>query len=1453
MSNPYYPNKNSLQYNVVTAQEKNFETIAGQSAIVTAGGITISAAAYLYKNSGGIKVLGVATRYLGASTGGFTALIHTLNTVDAAVNGDTEQAVRSGLKAIVGVAITVAAVATTGPLAAVVVGGASLGADVAVDWLVDTVAGSEGSVSVLSGDIGKLTDSSWGNTDLSADSWLDQMPSDSAVAGLNSDWGFDSGAAASAISDILNPSDSGSTYGSVTDLSATSSNYDFLLGQDELSFSDYSLADYADSYGDVDSSSLAVSDDGSSNEYYNYYRWVPQYQAVVSSVNPSMTYEEYLGLSGLGCYTWQDNSQINTSETDWNVDVGDLFDLDSLLGSIDGTIDSPTKEATEFLDSLENLEFKDGSEDGSTGGPADGSTGDPADGSTGDSETSFIDSCVLFLKSVASASWSANSGAVDLWPVVVDMDGDGDVSLVSLDQSTAFFDVDGDNYKENVGWVAANDGLLVYDMDGDGLITDAKELSFKLWSEDAETDFDGLRLVFDTNGNGQLDQGDENFDKFYVWQDLNQDGISDEGELTALFNADPQEGESSHPAGITSIDLSYDDMDGEVELHDDPGGELKLEDVQADDGVNHFIYRDGNVLLRSTDVEWDGNGSQAGSAYDVTLKYSTTGYQKSEADGVIQLVVEGGNTDFSIKKITAADDQDIDLADEGYDVVYGNQGNDDFSTSGLSGVIIDGGAGDDTISGSVEADWLKGGDGADSISAGGGEDVLFIDQADIDNGYVDGGAGKDTAIAEGATGLTMDLASHTVEAVIGSDAADNLSTSGDTDVELYGQAGNDQLVGGKGDDILVGGEGADTLHGGDGDDLLSADADDLAMGSVDGGAGEDTLFLSSAVGSAETPFDLAEYNVETLHASGEDDWLTTSDTDQGVTINGRGGNDVIIGNQGDDSLQGGSGDDVLEGGFGADRLDGGAGSDTLKGGDGNDIYVFGHDRGTVTIDNRGHADDTDLVWLTKDVELTDMTFVKVGDDLHLELDSGDDTLIVQDWFEGSANRVDAFLYTAENAYSPEAIFVTGETGESYTLDDARGWNVFAMGGNDSVSGGAQDDFINGGVGNDFLAGETGADVLVGGAGKDTLSGGAGNDILSGGAGADTLKGGGGSDMVAGGLGADVIDGGSGSDTILYSVSSAGVKVNLSTGRGAGGDAQGDTISGIENVIGSNYDDSITGDGADNMLDGGEGDDTLSGGAGDDVLLGGAGADVLIGGAGEDEVNYAASQKAIEVDLSQADAGIGGDAEGDTFESVENIAGSSYDDMITGNDADNILFGDQGADTLIGSGGDDTLWGGVGEDVAQYSGVRGDYIITGENGLLKVSAGEGDTDTLLNVERIVFGEGEGATEILVSDIHIAEDGVINVGVDIDPTVGISGRLSDTAGLTYTLVGTHDGVTLNPDGTYTYKSADSTVREDSFTYQVVDANGIVKYGRDDDNAWAACGSGSVHGILRERCQQ
>lgn len=237
-----------------------------------------------------------------------------------------------------------------------------------------------------------------------------------------------------------------------------------------------------------------------------------------------------------------------------------------------------------------------------------------------------------------------------------------------------------------------------------------------------------------------------------------------------------------------------------------------------------------------------------------------------------------------------------------------------------------------------------------------------------------------------------------------------------------------------------------------------------------------------------------------------------------------------------------------------------------------------------------------------------------------------------------------------------------------------------------------------GGGGDSFNGTNANEHIQGNGGGDSINAGGGSDIVEGGADGDSINGQAGNDYIEGGTGGDSLNGGAGIDTVGYSLSGWGVTITLNSGGGgqaSGGDAQGDSIGGFENVVGSLFADKITGNNLANVLAGLAGNDKLYGMGGDDVLIGGAGADELYGGDGTDTADYSTSANPVHLVLSGGSTG--GDAQGDTFISIEKFVGTAGADVFDGSASLTGFFAD-------GGGGADSMFGGPGDDVLSIGGA-----------------------------------------------------------------------------------------------------------------------------------------------------
>ena len=541
---------------------------------------------------------------------------------------------------------------------------------------------------------------------------------------------------------------------------------------------------------------------------------------------------------------------------------------------------------------------------------------------------------------------------------------------------------------------------------------------------------------------------------------------------------------------------------------------------------------------------------------------------------------------------------------------------------------------------------------------------------------------------------------------------------------LVGSVFDDILGGTSGDNTFEGGEGADFISGGEGVD--TADYGSSASGV------QIRLWAGTASGGDAAGDRLV--GMENLVGSSFDD-----------VLGGDGGANRLVGGEGADLLSGNAGDDILAGGAGADWLDGGEGVDTADYTDAaGDLFI------------RLYAGSGDGIWVGASPR-----------------------------YFPSAAHGDRFV-SIENIIGGEFHDILSGDRHANAISGGGG-NDFIRGyeGDDVLDGGAGRDRIQGGFGHDtvdyslspegirivvnglgsggFAEGDRLEDIetLVGSSFDDVIDGNHGSNWLVGGDGADVLRGHDGADTLVGGDGADTLDGGTGDDTADYAASDGAMTIALASGAASGGHAEGDTLVGIENVVGSDFGDTISGSAAENRLFGGSGDDSLSGegasdrldgGDGDDRLFGGGGGDVLAGGAGVDTADYTDAEGGVFVRLWK---GIGEwAASGDVLVEIEDVAGSAFDDALGGDAGDNRLFGRAGDDLVSGNGGDDRLSGGLGADkiVGGEGRDTADYSAAQDGVFVRLWAGvglwgEAEGDTLVSVEDLL---GSAFADVLAGD-------------------------------------------------------------------------------------------------------
>lgn len=544
-------------------------------------------------------------------------------------------------------------------------------------------------------------------------------------------------------------------------------------------------------------------------------------------------------------------------------------------------------------------------------------------------------------------------------------------------------------------------------------------------------------------------------------------------------------------------------------------------------------------------------------------------------------------------------------------------------------------------------------------------------------------------------------------------SVDDIIFAGDGNDIVGGLQGNDILYGQDGDDIINGGDGNDTLYGGAGDDTINGDGGvntvtyahvtnamniNLQTGIV---TGEGTDTLSSIMNITATTFDdiiVGNSITDNIYAGNGNDDITVNGT--GYFVYGEAGDDTIIVNSSYGNFTGGAGFDTLDY------------SSFTNSGNG---LEFNLTNGRV---DRGQFEPGDDVFTGIEGFIgtsENDTFVGSTIDATFEGGDGDDN------FTGGSGIETISYINALNSVSVD-LHSGSATGQgSDTLSNIE--NVTGSAYADTFVSNTSNNTLNGGLGSDTVSYVNAAAAVTVNLSTGTASGHGTDTLISienivGSAYNDVLTGDASNNLFMAGAGSNTLNGGDGSDTADYTSETAGITVNLFTGtvtKNAGGS---DTLSFVENIVGSNFSDTIEGNSSENTLSGGGGDDLIYSYNGTDILYGGDDNDTLSGGNGDDFLF--------------------GDAGNDTIrgdDGNDSLYGGDGDDQLLGHGGNDTLYGGSGVDDLRGGDGDDTIWAGDGNDDIfggagndTYYGEGGDDTIQAASGLNTIYGGDG-IDTL----------------------------------------------------------------------------------------------------------------------------
>ena len=704
--------------------------------------------------------------------------------------------------------------------------------------------------------------------------------------------------------------------------------------------------------------------------------------------------------------------------------------------------------------------------------------------------------------------WEGKYHIVD--PMILDLDGDGIETMTAGQYQGALFDHNKDGIRTATGWVKPDDGLLVLDRNGDGIINNGGELfgDSTLLADGSRAAHGYAALVeLDSNGDGKVDAADEKFADLRVWRDLNSDGISTASELFTL-----------EELGIASLDTAY------KNIHTGLAGGNTL--VQQ----GSFIKADGSSGQMG-DVNFVVNNLYGNYADKIALTPEQMQAANLQGIGGLRDLREAAALSeklaLALKAYSEADSKEAQQA------LLENLVEQWAATNPYFGAEI-------SISNQLTLTSSEG-IALTPAQAKAMQNQIFMVSEERQQ-MLDETARK-LAIVNAFSGIRSSFVGVYNEATFGKVAAvadkqyATLMKSiyegllFQTRLQPYLNAVTFTLANGSFEPDFSGIKTAFEMVHAENPKKAFVDLSEFIVFSQNNNKpvfAELSTLLTQITYDAVNAGQLDEYaqvlSRNTLEGLGHKLGTDGKDVFYGNNLSnylmGADGNDTLHGRGGDDILSGGTGDDELYGGAGKDTLIGGTGNDKLEGGNGEaDTYIFAAGHGQDIVNDYGsNQAHTDTLRFEGAV-LADAVFTRSDNDLVIKAFGAEDAVAVSNYFSSNSGyRYYQFAFDDKTITAADMSLITVEGDGSDKNDRLYGW--------DSI------DILHGGLGNDYMSGENGNDKLYGDEGNDSLYGGNGDDHLDGGEGNDRLEGGNGNDMLLGGSGDDKLYGGSGNDTLI---------------------------------------------------------------------------------------------------------------------------------------------------------------------------------------------------------------------------------------------------------------------------------------------------------------------------------
>ena len=686
---------------------------------------------------------------------------------------------------------------------------------------------------------------------------------------------------------------------------------------------------------------------------------------------------------------------------------------------------------------------------------------------------------------------------IDLYdPLALDLDGDGAISLIADKTGSVYFDHDCDGVAFRSSWVSSNDGILVFDRNGDGLINNGSELFGNFTpknNEEFATDGFNALSDFDTNNDGIIDINDTEFSNLKIWQDINSNGISETNELKTL-----------NELGIENLNLNATQTN------------LNLGNGNSQISQSIFTKTDGTTsLIADLNFNVDTINRKFVGENEINLTPEQLSRPNIKGTGFLRdlrfasALNENLANLIETYSVATTKQEQINLLDSVISSWAKTNPNYGFNFTLLKATATNGGSArvirmtptqhriyqSFTPSAGLLNSFIAITDKISIINAFSGrvnQNLFYTSSNDIENiinqtnktyeairDYVYKSLLTQTRLKDYLNLITLDI-----------NEVSNLTRSSNPNFEF--SLNYDKVID-KFNEIHATNPQKAFIDLAEFIDLYK---DKSTLGSLMTTLSE---FATIAKDSGEINDYLKELNSETIknlstqHGSENDDTLIGTGILNGIdTLYGEGGNDILNGGNGNDYLDGGSGSDIYEfsGNFGNDIINN---HDTSK----NRFDIIKFTDGTTKAELKFEKSNNDLIIKKAENSINVKDFFK--DDLNLSyiinaIEFKDGTRLT------SEQIVDIILTPTNGNDNLEMFFANRD----YTINALGGDDsIITKNGNDTIYAGSGNDSVDSGNGADIIFGESGNDNIYGGDGNDTLIGGSGDDFLQGGEGNDT--------------------------------------------------------------------------------------------------------------------------------------------------------------------------------------------------------------------------------------------------------------------------------------------------------------------------------------------------------------